>query len=116
MVGSLMATKRIQAVVAGCDRVAANGDTANKIGTYGLAVLASFHQIPFYIAMPMSTLDNSCRNGDEIPIEYREPDELRSIFGKPIAPAEIPVWNPGFDITPRALITAFITENGIWEP
>ena len=116
MAGALMATGKINAAVAGCDRVAANGDTANKIGTYGLAVLATFHQLPFYIAMPKSTLDLSCPNGEAIPIEFRSPNELRNVQGVPIAPKNMPVWNPGFDVTPRDLISAFVTEDGLWTP
>ena len=116
MAGALMAAGRIDSVVVGCDRVAANGDTANKIGTYGLAVLARHHSIPFYVAMPMSTLDPSCPDGTGIAIEHRPPDELRSIRGVTIAPNDANVWNPAFDVTPAELISAWITERGHWTP
>ena len=111
-----MATGRVNAVVVGCDRVAANGDTANKIGTYGLAVLAQHHGIPFYVAMPRSTLDMTLESGDAIPIEERSPSELRTLGGLPISPIDSPVWNPAFDITPAELITAWVTEEGLWTP
>lgn len=116
MAGALMATGRVNAVVVGCDRVAANGDTANKIGTYGLAVLAKHHGIPFYVAMPRSTLDMTLESGDTIPIEERSPFELRMLGGLPISPMDSPVWNPAFDITPAKLITAWVTEEGLWTP
>lgn len=116
MAGALLATGRVQAVVVGCDRVAANGDTANKIGTYGLAVLARHHGVPFYVAMPTSTLDRRCPTGAEVPIEQRPAAELRSLAGHPIAPPGVPVWNPAFDVTPASLITAWVTEHGIWRP
>jgi len=116
MAGALMGTGTIDAVVVGCDRVATNGDTANKIGTYSLAVLAAHHGIPFYVAMPMSTLDEACPNGDRITVEQRPASELRQIAGTAIAPNGVNVWNPGFDITPARLITAWITEEGPWTP
>jgi len=116
MAGAAMADGRIQACVVGCDRVAANGDVANKIGTYSLAVLARYHGIPFYVAMPLSTLDLRCRSGEDIPIEERSPDEVREFRGLPVAPAEIGAWNPAFDLTPAALVTAWISENGLWSP
>ena len=116
MAGALMRTGTINAVVVGCDRVAINGDTANKIGTYGLAVLAAHHGIPFYVAMPMSTLDRACPNGDRIEVEQRPASELRQLAGTAIAPNEVNVWNPGFDITPAQLITAWVTEEGPWTP
>jgi methylthioribose-1-phosphate isomerase len=116
MAGALMASGRIQSVAVGCDRVAANGDTANKIGTYGLAVLAAHHGIPFYVAMPTSTLDLDCPSGAAIAVEERPADELRSVQGVPIAPQSVPVWNPGFDVTPAALVTAWVTEGGLWTP
>jgi methylthioribose-1-phosphate isomerase len=111
-----MATGKVGAVVVGCDRVAMNGDTANKIGTYALAVLAKHHAVPFYVAMPMSTLDERCASGQDIPIEERPGAELTSLSGVTIAPAEIGTWNPGFDLTPAALITRWITEHGMWTP
>lgn len=116
MAGALMADGRINAVVVGCDRVAANGDTANKIGTYGLAVLARHHSIPFYVAMPMATLDPLCTDGSAITIEHRPADELRTVRGIDVAPAGIDVWNPAFDVTPADLISAWITEHGEWTP
>ena len=111
-----MADGRIQACVVGCDRVAANGDVANKIGTYGLAVLARHHGIPFYVAMPMSTLDLRCASGADIPIEERSPQELLEFRGQLIAPAEMGAWNPAFDVTPASLVTGWITEHGMWSP
>jgi methylthioribose-1-phosphate isomerase len=113
MAGWLMATKRIDGVVVGADRIAANGDTANKIGTYGLAVLAAAHHVPFYVASPLSTFDLEAKNGQDIPIEERSADEVREVFGQKIAPANAPVWNPAFDITPAHLITGIVTEVGI---
>lgn len=115
MAGALLQTGRVQAAVAGCDRVAANGDTANKIGTYQLAQLCRVHNVPFYIAMPTTTLDRECPSGTEIPIEERPPLEIRSVQGTPIAPHDIPVWNPSFDVTPAHLISGWVTEFGIWQ-
>lgn len=111
---SLMRAGKVDLVVAGADRIAANGDTANKIGTYMLAVLAHHHGIPFYIAAPKSTLDPQISTGAEIPIETREDAEITEIEGVRIAPAGCPVWNPGFDVTPGELITAIVTEEGIF--
>lgn len=111
---SLMRAGKVDLVVAGADRIAANGDTANKIGTYMLAVLAHHHRIPFYIAAPKSTLDPQIATGAEIPIETREDAEITEIEGVRIAPAGCPVWNPGFDVTPGELITAIVTEEGIF--
>jgi len=116
MAGALLAAGRAEAVVVGCDRVAANGDTANKIGTYSLAVLARHHGVPFYVAMPTSTLDRRCPTGADIPIEQRPADELRCLAGHPVAPPEVPVWNPAFDVTPAGLISAWVTEAGVWRP
>ena len=112
---SLMRAGRVALVVAGADRIAANGDTANKIGTYSLAVLAKHHEIPFYIAAPSSTLDSSLANGDLIPIEERSSEELTHIEGVQIGPDDCNVYNPGFDVTPGHLITAIITEKGIFK-
>ena len=114
MAGALLRSGRVQAAVAGCDRVANNGDTANKIGTYQLALLCKAHDVPFYIAMPTTTLDRNCPNGEAIPIEERPPTEVRSVQGHPIAPHDISVWNPSFDVTPAALIHAWVTERGVW--
>ena len=113
---SLMAAGRIAAVVVGADRVAANGDTANKIGTYALAVLAQHHAVPFWVAMPTSTIDPRCPDGAGIPIEQRGPDEVRAVHGHPVAPNDVAVYNPAFDVTPAGLITGWITEHGRWAP
>jgi len=115
MAGSLMKQGKIQAVVTGADRIAANGDTANKIGTYSVAVLARHHSIPFYIAAPSSTFDLSIESGAEIPIEQRNPDEVTRFAGVPTAPNGVAVCNPAFDVTEARLITAIITEKGAIE-
>ncbi len=111
--GMLMAAGRIDAVVVGADRIAANGDTANKIGTYGLAVLARHHDLPFIVAAPDSTLDPAMPDGGGIIIEERPADEVRKLGGHPVAPEHCPVYNPAFDVTPAALITAIVTESGV---
>ena len=116
MAGYLMQLKKVDAVITGADRIAANGDTANKIGTYALAVLAHHHGIPFYVAAPYSTIDLSLSTGEAIPVEERSPDELRRILDVPIAPPDCPVWNPAFDITPGRLIRALITDRGVITP
>ncbi|QII48685.1 S-methyl-5-thioribose-1-phosphate isomerase [Bacillus paralicheniformis] len=113
MAAHTMKEKNISAVIVGADRIARNGDTANKIGTYGLAILAKAFQIPFFIAAPLSTFDVSISCGDDIPIEERDPDEVRQINGTQLAPQEVPVFNPAFDITPHDLISGIITEKGI---
>jgi methylthioribose-1-phosphate isomerase len=100
-------------VIVGADRIARNGDTANKIGTYQIAVLAKHHHIPFYIAAPMSTFDRSIKTGKDIPIEFRSADEVTHIGNTLIAPRSTLVYNPAFDITPAKYITGFITEKGI---
>lgn len=110
---SLMRAGKVDCVIAGADRIAANGDSANKIGTYSLAVLAKHHGIPFYIAAPTSTFDTSLPNGDAIPIEERGAEELTHIEGVPVAPSGCKVYNPGFDVTPGDLIAAIITEEGV---
>ncbi len=112
--GRLMAEKMIDAVIVGADRIACNGDTANKIGTYTLAVLAGRHNVPFYVAAPRSTIDLSTSSGEGIPIEERSAEEVLSPFGTAIAPAGTAVWNPAFDVTPAELITAIITEEGVF--
>ncbi len=112
---SLMAQGKVDCVIAGADRIAANGDTANKIGTYMLAVIARHHEIPFYIAAPTSTLDPTLENGKDIPIEERSSEEITHIEGIQIAPDHCPTYNPGFDVTPGYLITAIITEDGCYE-
>ncbi len=117
MAGTMMRQGRVQLCVVGADRIAANGDVANKIGTYSVAVLAKAHSIPFYVAAPHSTIDLNTPSGDQIPIEQRASDEVTSVFGSPpIAPAGVEVLNPAFDITPADYITAIITERGIFKP
>ena len=117
MAGFLMKQKKVNLVIVGADRIAANGDTANKIGTYSLAVLARAHQIPFYIAAPSSTFDLKVKNGEGIPIEERAKKEITHPFGQEqIAPTGIKVYNPAFDVTPAHLITVIITENGVIYP
>jgi len=116
MAGFLMQQGRIDMVITGADRIARNGDTANKIGTYSISVLAKFHGIPFYVAAPLSSFDFSISDGREIPIEERDKNEVESVMGKKIAPDGINVYNPSFDITPSHLITGFITEKGIFSP
>lgn len=113
MAAHIMSQGLVDAVIAGADRIAANGDTANKIGTYGLAVLARYHQIPFYIAAPMSTVDLNISSGQQIPIEERNHEEVRQLRGHYITLPEVNVFNPAFDVTPGSLITAIITEKGI---
>jgi methylthioribose-1-phosphate isomerase len=113
---SLMARGQVDLVVTGADRIAANGDTANKIGTYALAVLARHHGLPFYVAAPFSTIDTSLPSGADIPIEERDPDEVRRIAGQPTAPEQSPVYNPAFDVTPALLIAAIVTERGVFRP
>ncbi|TEU17343.1 MAG: S-methyl-5-thioribose-1-phosphate isomerase [Dehalococcoidia bacterium] len=113
MAGHFMQQKKIDCVIVGADRIAANGDVANKIGTYTLAVLAKESKIPFYVAAPTSTIDLSLSSGDEISIEERSPDEVTHIQGVLIAPEGIDVANPAFDVTPHSYITAIITEKGI---
>lgn len=117
MAAALMAQGKINRVIAGADRIAANGDTANKIGTYSLAVLAHFHKIPFYIAAPKSTFDLNIKSGKSIPIEQRSHTEVTGLFSKTsIAPKNVKVFNPAFDVTPHYLITAIITDKGIIRP
>ena len=117
MAGALMHQQRVQCCVVGADRIAANGDVANKIGTYSVAVLAKAHGIPFYVAAPISTIDLATPNGNGIPIEERNSSEVTQIHGsRVIAPDGIAVWNPAFDVTPAHLITGIITERGILPP
>ena len=115
MAASVMAQGKIQKIVVGADRIAKNGDTANKIGTYNLALLAKMHKIPFFVAAPSSTFDFSIKNGSGIPIEERDPDEVRRIQNTLLAPKNIKVYNPAFDITPARLISAIITEKGLFK-
>lgn len=105
----------VNCIIVGADRIAKNGDTANKIGTYNLAVLAEKHGIPFYVAAPLSTFDFNLESGDQIPIEERSPQEVTHLFGRQTAPLATKVYNPAFDVTPNELITAIITEKGILE-
>ena len=116
MVGSAMRRGSIDLVVVGADRIAANGDVANKIGTYSVAVLAKEHGIPFYVAAPVSTVDLACPDGSAIPIEERDPREVTEMFGTRTAPEGVGVWNPAFDVTPARLIAAIITERGVARP
>ncbi|HEV2661419.1 MAG TPA: S-methyl-5-thioribose-1-phosphate isomerase [Ktedonobacteraceae bacterium] len=113
MAGHFMQQGAIKAVFVGADRIAANGDVANKIGTYSVAVLAQAHSIPFYVVAPCSTIDLALPSGEHIPIEQRNPDEVTSVGGVAIAPAGVQVANPAFDVTPHALVSAIITEKGI---
>lgn len=113
MAAVLMQSGGIGAVIVGADRITANGDTANKIGTYGLAVLAHHHRIPFIVAAPVATIDPQLADGSAIPIEQRPADEVRQIHGVPVAPATVPVFNPAFDVTPAGLISAIVTERGV---
>ena len=113
----VMREGRVQAVITGADRIAANGDTANKIGTFGVATLAKVFGIPFYVAAPYSTIDLGTKSGSDIPIEQRNPSEVTRVHGgDPIAPSGIDVYNPAFDVTPAELITGIITERGVFKP
>ncbi len=117
MAGTLMHQGLIQGCIVGADRIAANGDVANKIGTYSVAVLAKAHGIPFYVAAPSSTIDMRTRSGKDIPIEQRNPLEVTAVHGgRPVAPKGVEVLNPAFDVTPADLITAIITERGVFKP
>src|SRR5207249_5131808 len=116
MAGSFMRQGLIDAVVVGADRIAANGDVANKIGTYPVAVLAKQHEIPFYVAAPFSTLDLKMPDGSHIPIEERDPAEVTHIGGVRIVPDGVSVFNPAFDVTPHQFITAIITDRGVAQP
>lgn len=116
MAATVMRQSKLQAVIVGADRIAANGDTANKIGTYSVACLAKTHGLPFYVAAPSSTFDLSLTNGEQIPIEERAPAEITHGFGRQTVPEGVDVYNPAFDVTPAELITAIITESGIIQP
>ena len=117
MAGSLMRQGKIHLCIVGADRIAANGDVANKIGTYSVAVLAKAHGIPFYVAAPYSTIDLKTKSGADIPIEQRNPLEVTSIHGSyPVAPDGVAVYNPAFDVTPAELITGIVTERGVFKP
>ncbi len=116
MAGYLMQRGKVDAVIVGCDRIAANGDVANKIGTYGIAVLADRHKVPFYVAGPTSSFDLRCPSGMQIPIEERDPEEVSHICGRAVTPKGVHILNPAFDITSRDLVTAIITEKGVITP
>ncbi|MBV8771823.1 MAG: S-methyl-5-thioribose-1-phosphate isomerase [Deltaproteobacteria bacterium] len=116
MAASLLRGGEVHCVIVGTDRTAANGDVANKIGTYPLAVMAQRHHVPFYVAAPLSSIDLTCASGTDIPIELRPPNELTEFDGKLIAPKGVEVFNPAFDVTPADLVTAIITERGIAYP
>src|SRR5438477_255889 len=116
MAAQVMREGKVQMVVVGADRVAANGDTANKIGTYGVAILARAHGIPFYVAAPSSTFDRAIADGSAIPIEQRDPREVTHGFGRQTAPEGVEVYNPAFDVTPANLIAGIITEKGLIRP
>ena len=115
MAGWLMKQGKINAVITGADRIAANGDAANKIGTYSVSILAREHGVPFYIAAPSSTFDLSIKTGAEIPIEQRAAEEVTAFAGTQTAPADVDVWNPAFDVTDARDIAAIITERGVIE-
>jgi methylthioribose-1-phosphate isomerase len=116
MAGSLLSSGRVDCVIVGTDRTAANGDVANKIGTYPLAVLARRHNVPFYVAAPLSSIDLDCASGAQIPIEQRSPKELSEFGGKQVTPRGVGIFNPAFDVTPAELVTAIITERGVAYP
>jgi methylthioribose-1-phosphate isomerase len=116
MAGAMMQQGKIDAVIVGADRIAANGDVANKIGTYTVAVLAKAHGIPFYVAAPFSTVDFETPDGSRIPIEHRSSREVTHLAGQQIAPDGVVVENPAFDVTPNAYVTAIITERGVARP
>jgi methylthioribose-1-phosphate isomerase len=112
----LMQQRKIDAVIVGADRIAMNGDVANKVGTYSLAVLAKYHGIPFYVAAPVSTIDVQMSAGKDIPIEERDAREVTESFGKRTAPESIHVFSPAFDVTPNEFVTAIVTNQGVHRP
>jgi methylthioribose-1-phosphate isomerase len=116
MAATVLRAGKVDCVIVGTDRTAANGDVANKIGTYPLAVMAHRHGVPFYVAAPLSSIDLNCKNGDDIPIEQRSGRELTEFGGKAIAPKGVDTFNPAFDVTPHELVTAIITERGVAYP
>ncbi|QDU87530.1 Methylthioribose-1-phosphate isomerase [Pirellulimonas nuda] len=116
MAAQVMREGRVGAVIVGADRIAANGDSANKIGTYALAIVANWHKVPFYVAAPATTFDMTLDSGDAIPIEERGAEEITEPFGKRTAPEGVPVYNPAFDVTPAELIAGIITERGVMAP
>ncbi|MGA9117758.1 MAG: S-methyl-5-thioribose-1-phosphate isomerase, partial [Bacteroidota bacterium] len=114
--GSVLSRGLVNAVIVGADRIAANGDTANKVGTYPLAILARYHGVPFYVAAPVSTVDLAMATGSEIPIEERDPSEVTSFGGTVVAPQGVRVYSPAFDVTPNNLISAIVTDMGVKTP
>jgi methylthioribose-1-phosphate isomerase len=116
MAGHFLRSGRIGCVVVGADRIAANGDVANKVGTYSVAVLAHENNVPFYVAAPVSTFDLTLESGDRIPIEQRAASEVTHVFGVPVAPDAVHVENPAFDVTPARYVAAIITERGVAYP
>jgi methylthioribose-1-phosphate isomerase len=116
MAASILAAGKVDAAIVGADRVAANGDVANKIGTYGVAVLCRVHKVPFYVAAPLSTIDPAIRTGKGIPIEQRDPSEVTHLMGKRVAPHGCLVYNPAFDVTPARYVSAIVTEKGVLAP
>jgi methylthioribose-1-phosphate isomerase len=114
MVASLFKNKAIDMVMVGADRITKNGDTANKIGTYSIAILANYFNIPFYVLAPSTSIDRNLNHGDEIIIEERNPEEVKQLRNCRIAPQDVKVYNPAFDVTPSRLITSIITEKGIF--
>ena len=117
MASIVMKNGWVQACMVGCDRVAANGDTANKIGTSGVAILAKYYGIPFYVLGPTSTIDMNCKSGEDIHIELREPEEIKEKFyQEPVALKDVKCYNPSFDVTDHSLITAIVTEKGVCYP
>jgi len=115
MAASLIAGRKVDKIFVGADRIASNGDTANKIGTYNLAVLARYHKIPFFVVAPKSTFDLALKSGKDIPIEQRKREEVTEVRGRRTAPRDVGVWNPAFDVTPNNLITGIVTEMGIFK-
>jgi methylthioribose-1-phosphate isomerase len=111
--GTLFAAGKIAAAVVGADRIAGNGDVANKVGTYAVGVLCKVHKVPLYVAAPLSTIDRKLRTGAEIPIEMRDPSEVTHLMGKRVAPHGVPVYNPAFDVTPARYVSAIVTEKGV---
>ena len=116
MAGAFFQRTKPDVVLVGADRIAANGDVASKIGSYGLAVLAKHHRVPFYVLAPTSTVDLDSGSGEDIPLEHRGEDEIRRGFGRLTSPEDVPIWSPAFDITPAELITGIVTEHGVIEP
>ncbi len=116
MAGTLLASGKVDAAVVGADRVATNGDVANKIGTYGIGVLCKAHKVPLYVAAPISTFDRKLRTGAQIPIEERDPSEVTHLMGKRVAPHGVSVYNPAFDVTPARYVSAIVTEKGVLTP